>query len=115
MIVPSNIPLNPPIIIGGPWDGEYDFSNNDGTAYDFTGWEVGAALSSAGGTNSVAFSVDVEGGAVTLSLSKEQTAALKDRIKTTYSIWMTGALNGDYPGQGPYYLVTGDVEFNNVT
>lgn len=113
MIVPSNIPLNPAIIINAPWDGEYDFSNNDSTAYDFTGWVVSASLSYVGGET--AFSVDVEGGAVTLSLTQAQTAVLNDRLKTTYSISMSGDPDGDYAGEGPYYLVTGDVGFNNVS
>jgi hypothetical protein len=115
VIVPSNITLDPPIIIDAPWDGEYDFSNNDGSPYDFTGWDVEASLFSAGSTNSVSFSVDVVGGAVTLSLTQAQTAALIDRMRTTYSIWMIGAVGGAHVGQGPYYLVTGDVGFQSVT
>lgn len=109
MIVPSNISQK--IYRKSAFDAEYDFTNKDGSTYDFTGWEITASLLSASSVNSVEFNVVVEGGTVTISLTGDQTAALKETVSTQYEIMMSKA-DGS---AGPYFLVQGNVNILGIS
>jgi hypothetical protein len=108
VITPTEIPLT--IYRDSAFDAQFNFANADGSAYDFTGWTIGADMSSPDPANADQFTVEVTGGSVILSLTYEQTAALNVNSRTNYTI------NGTGPGgSGPYFLVNGQVSVVDVT
>lgn len=110
MITPTKLPIS--VYRGSAYDQEFSFTNADDSAYDLTGWTVLAHMNSADPKNGLTFSVDVDeaGGSVVLSLTDAETSALDVVPATSYVI--TGV---DGSGNGPYFLVIGDVTIVDVS
>lgn len=110
MITPTDYSLT--IYRESAFDAEFDFTNADGSAYDFTGWDLSAQLQSADPANATAFqiSVDEMGGTIVLSLTSDVTEALNVNSRTTYRIKAFGP-----DASGPYFLVKGNVSVIDVS
>lgn len=110
MITPTKLPIS--VYRASAYDQEFDFTNADGSAYNLTGWTIKAQMNSADTKNALSFGVNVDavGGSVVLSLTDSETSTLDVVPNTNYTIVGT---DGD--GNGPYFLVIGNVTIVDVS